>query len=52
MLNKVFTGDVVADNIKEYKYVSLNAQGAVIEEETVNRTYTDETSKINEVYNR
>ncbi|OUM59723.1 hypothetical protein PIROE2DRAFT_14660 [Piromyces sp. E2] len=48
----LFTGDVVADDIKEYKYVSLNSVGEVIEEESITRTYSDDTSKINEVYNR
>ncbi|OUM65801.1 hypothetical protein PIROE2DRAFT_7127, partial [Piromyces sp. E2] len=35
----------------KYKYVALNKKGKVVEEETISRTYSDETSKINEVYN-
>jgi len=48
----LFTGVVNADNIDEYKYVSLDKKGNVIGEENINRKYTDETAKINEVYNR
>jgi len=48
----LFTGVINADNIDEYKYVSLDKAGKVIEEETITRKYSDETSKINEVYNR
>jgi len=49
---KVFNGTVVEDNIKEYKYVAIDNQGHVIDEESITREYTDETSEINEVYNR
>jgi len=48
----VFTGSIDADNITEYKYVALDSSGNEVEEEAINRTYSDETSKINEVYNR
>jgi len=48
----LFNGTVVEDNIKEYKYVAIDNQGHVIDEESITREYTDETSEINEVYNR
>jgi len=48
----LFTGSVEADNITQYKYVALDSTGKEVEEETINRTYSDETSKVNEVYNR
>ncbi|ORX79365.1 hypothetical protein BCR32DRAFT_246451 [Anaeromyces robustus] len=48
----LFNGTITADYISEYKYVALNQQGAVVEEESISRTYTDTTSQINEVYNR
>ncbi|OUM68974.1 hypothetical protein PIROE2DRAFT_3203 [Piromyces sp. E2] len=48
----LFTGTVEADNITTYKYVSLDQSGNVIEEESIERTYNDENSKLNEVYNR
>jgi len=48
----LFTGTVEADDIKEYHYVSLDSNNQVIEEETIKRTYSEETSKINEVFNR
>ena len=50
---KVFTGTIEADDIKEYKYVALEpTTGVVVEEESKTRYYSDDTSKINEVYNR
>ncbi|OUM56353.1 hypothetical protein PIROE2DRAFT_19067, partial [Piromyces sp. E2] len=48
----LFSGQVEADNITNYKYVVLDEAGAVIEEESINRTYSEQTAKINEVYNR
>ncbi|OUM63746.1 hypothetical protein PIROE2DRAFT_20635 [Piromyces sp. E2] len=48
----LFTGVIEADNISQYNYVSLGANNMVIEEETIQRTYSDENAKINEVYNR
>jgi len=48
----LFTGTINTDNINEYKYVALDTLGKVIEEETLTRTYSDENSTINEVYNR
>jgi len=49
----LFTGTIEADDIKEYKYVALEpTTGKVIEEENITRNYSDDTSKINEVYNR
>jgi len=48
----LFTGNVEADDIKEYHYVALDATNKVIEEETIKRTYTDKTATLNEVYNR
>ncbi|ORX44691.1 hypothetical protein BCR36DRAFT_359411 [Piromyces finnis] len=53
VLFPLFNGTVVSDDdIKEYKYVALNQQNQIIEEESITRTYSDEISKINEVYNR
>jgi len=46
----VFTGTIDADNISEYKYVALDPNGQVIDEETISRKYEDK--RINEVYNR
>ncbi|OUM68980.1 hypothetical protein PIROE2DRAFT_3213 [Piromyces sp. E2] len=48
----LFTGNVEADNITQYKYVALDAAGQVVEEEGIVRNYSDENSNINEVYNR
>ncbi|ORX42556.1 hypothetical protein BCR36DRAFT_337329 [Piromyces finnis] len=48
----LFKGTIEADDIKEYKYVSLDSNNNVLEEETINRVYSDENSNINEVYNR
>jgi len=45
----LFTGSVEANNIDKYKYVILD-DGEPVEEETIERTYSDES--INEVYNR
>ena len=46
----LFTGSVSASNIDTYKYVVIDKNKKVIEEESFTRTYTGE--KINEVYNR
>ena len=46
----VFSDTIEADNISEYKYVSLDADGNVIEEENITRKYEDNNK--NEVYNR
>jgi len=49
----LFTGSVEAPNINQYKYVALEPlTGNVIEEEAIVRTYSENNSKINEVYNR
>jgi len=48
----LFSGAVEANDITKYKYVVLDSTGGVAEEETIERTYSEETSKINEVYNR
>lgn len=48
----LFSGDVEAEDITKYKYVVLDLAGAVIEEESVERIYSEETFKTNEVYNR
>ncbi|ORX42555.1 hypothetical protein BCR36DRAFT_362315 [Piromyces finnis] len=48
----LFSGLINADKIEEYKYVELNSLGNVVGEESLTRTYSDENSKINEVYNR
>jgi hypothetical protein len=48
----LFSGAIEADNITNYKYVVLDSSGAVAEEESIDRTYSEETSKKNEVYNR
>lgn len=48
----LFTGKVVADEITNYKYVALDEAGNVIDTESIERTYTEETAKTNEVYNR
>lgn len=49
----LFTGTIEADNINEYKYVALEpVTGKVMEEEKIVRNYSDDTAKINEVYNR
>ncbi|ORX44689.1 hypothetical protein BCR36DRAFT_586054 [Piromyces finnis] len=46
----LFTGTIEADNIDKYKYVVLDKSGVTIEEENIERTYSDES--INEVFNR
>jgi len=46
----LFTGSFEADKIEDYKYVSLDSAGSVIEEETINRKYKKDN--VNEVYNR
>jgi len=48
----LFTGKVEADEITKYQYVALDETGTVIQTETVDRTYTEETGKKNEVYDR
>jgi len=48
----LFTGSVNADNIKQYKYIITDGTGQQVEEEQITRTYSDENSKINEVFNR
>jgi hypothetical protein len=48
----LFSGSIDADNITQYKYVALDSAGNVIEEEKIDRTYSDQNSGINEVYNR
>lgn len=47
----VFSGDIEVDNIREYKYVALNNKNEVVNEEIVNRIYS-ENNNYNEVYNR
>jgi len=48
----LFTGTVNADKIDNYKYVVMEKDGKVIEEESINRVYSENNSIINEVYNR
>jgi len=48
----LFSGSVEADNITKYKYVVLDSTGKAAEEESVDRTYSEITSKTNEVYDR
>ncbi|ORX69346.1 hypothetical protein BCR32DRAFT_272441 [Anaeromyces robustus] len=48
----LYTGSINVNNINQYKYVALNKNKKVVDEETFTRTYTSETSAINEVYNR
>jgi len=43
VLFPLFNGTITADNIKEYKYVSLDNSGKIIGEESITRTYTDVT---------
>jgi len=51
-LNKsVFTGEIEANNISRYKYVAYK-DNVIVEEESITRTYSEENSSINEVYNR
>ncbi|ORY23153.1 hypothetical protein LY90DRAFT_706924 [Neocallimastix californiae] len=48
----LFTTTIKSGSSKAYKYVVLDKNGKVIEEESIKRTYTSETPSINEVYNR
>jgi len=48
----LFSGSVEADNITKYKYVVLDSTGKAAEEEKIERTYSEITSKTNEVYDR
>ncbi|KAG4092344.1 hypothetical protein H8356DRAFT_1704236 [Neocallimastix lanati (nom. inval.)] len=48
----LFTGTVNVDKVDKYKYVLLNRSGSVVEEESFERTYSEENSNKNEVYNR
>jgi len=48
----LFKGIISAEKIENYKYVALDKTGFVIDEENIERTYSSENSKINEVYNR
>jgi len=46
----VFTGSIEAENITTYKYVAMDETGQQIDEESIERTYSD--SDVKEVYNR
>jgi len=48
----LFSGTINTNNIDKYKYVIVDDGGNVIEEENIERTYSDENSTIHEVYNR
>ncbi|ORX52082.1 hypothetical protein BCR36DRAFT_411535 [Piromyces finnis] len=48
----LFSGVVQADNITEYNYVAINKNSTVVEEENFLRMYSEENSKINEVFGR
>jgi len=48
----LFSAQIETNNIGNYKYVILDQAGQVVEEETIDREYSDENSKYNEVYNR
>jgi len=48
----VFSGKFDVDSITQYQYVVLNSYNIVIEVEDIIRTYSEENSKLNEVYNR
>ncbi|ORX52081.1 hypothetical protein BCR36DRAFT_33171 [Piromyces finnis] len=48
----LFTGVINGENISEYKYVILNKANEIVEKESISRVYSEETSLINEVYNR
>jgi len=48
----LFEGSVNVDNINKYKYVIFNNVGEITEEESFERTYSKESEKLNEVYNR
>ncbi|ORX44692.1 hypothetical protein BCR36DRAFT_414926 [Piromyces finnis] len=51
-IKPLFTGTVDTDKLDKYKYVICNESGEIIEEENFERTYSEESSKTNEVYNR
>ncbi|OUM68977.1 hypothetical protein PIROE2DRAFT_19780 [Piromyces sp. E2] len=51
-IKPLFTGTVEANNLSKYKYAICDETGEILEEETVERTYTPMTPGINEVYNR
>lgn len=48
----VFTTTIESGLSSSYKYVVLDKDEKVVEEEDILRTYTPETSSINEVFNR
>ncbi|ORX85861.1 hypothetical protein BCR32DRAFT_290428 [Anaeromyces robustus] len=48
----LFTAQIEADNISNYKYVVLDQTGQVVEEESIDREYSEDNSNLNEVYNR
>ncbi|OUM63741.1 hypothetical protein PIROE2DRAFT_20632 [Piromyces sp. E2] len=48
----LFSGVIEADNINDYHYVSLDINNMVIDEEIIQRTYSDANANLNEVYNR
>jgi len=48
----LFSGKIEADDITNYQYVVLDSTNSVIEVESIERTYSDHSSDINEVYNR
>ncbi|KAG4096643.1 hypothetical protein H8356DRAFT_1292313 [Neocallimastix lanati (nom. inval.)] len=48
----LFEGTVNANNINKYKYVYIDENKNVIEEESIERTYSKENASLNEVYNR
>jgi len=47
----LFTGSINANNDK-YRYIAYDGQNKVVAEEEFERTYTNETPNINEVFNR
>eukprot|EP00833_Pecoramyces_ruminatium_P014286 jgi/Orpsp1_1/1188318/evm.model.d7180000063883.1 len=47
----LFTTTIESGSKTTYKYVVLDEDGDVVEEESKERTYTSETSSINEVFN-
>ncbi|ORX44688.1 coth-domain-containing protein, partial [Piromyces finnis] len=49
----LFKGSISVPTLTKYKYVALEpTTNKIIEEEKILRTYTEENSKVNEVYNR
>ncbi|OUM63507.1 hypothetical protein PIROE2DRAFT_9924 [Piromyces sp. E2] len=48
----LFSGIINGENISEYKYVVLDSNNEVVETESISRIYSNETSIMNEVYNR